>query len=722
MAERTPESNGTPAPSGVVSTLTATLSPVGTPQAAPDTSGLVAVVSVLAKSLGRASVTTVPHAESRLLDPLTALAEASQLRVRPVTLGDRWWRAVEAPMVAFDSEGRPVGILPSHRALRRAAMVVDPDAGTTRTLTPGVARTLSLNAHELVADPDVTSAQALTRWSFTGLGLDVVSVAVLGLLGGLLGLALPVATAAIFSEVVPLADRSRLVGILVGLGAATVAAMVLQIIRGVSLVRGRDRFDDRFQSAVMVRLLSLPTSFFRSASPGELAEDTLAGSRTRSAVLTDNALITLVTGVFALTNAIVMVAIDPGLGAAVIGVAAVLVAVRAEREYRLALTVRPLLAGRARLTGLVLQFVDNIVPIRMANASRRVFTRWADVVGEQAGTEFERLNRFRFTGGLDRAFPTVATVVVIVGALQLPAGGLSAGEFTAFYVAFLQFLVAIVAVTVSVIALLEAGPSLDRSSAILAATPENGMGRLHPGELHGAISITDVVFRYEPDGPPILDGLSVHIDAGEYVAVVGPSGSGKSTLLRLLLGFIQPESGSVRFDGQELNDLDLSAVRRQFGVVLQDGVLFDGSILDAVAGGTTVTYEAVTRAVERAGLGPDVARMPDGLATPIGPGGALLSGGQRQRLIIARALVTEPSIVLFDEATSALDNLSQSVVTDSIAGLAATRIVVAHRLSTIAAADRVIVIDRGRVVEDGTPDHLRSLGGVFARLAARQTL
>lgn len=707
-----------------VTSLSATLSPSSAPRPASGTSGLVAVVSVLARSMGTESVAAVPEAESRILDPLTAIAEASHLRVRPVALGTRWWRAVRRPMVAYRHDGTPVAVLPGSRGVlwrRRGPLAVDPDAGSTKRLDAAVARTLRADASELVAVTDAESTAGVTRWSLRGAGLDVWTVVVLGLVGGLTGLLLPLVTAIVFGEVVPYADRSRLVGLLVALVAATVAAVALQLVRGVALVRARDRFDDRFQSSVMARLLDLPATFFAAVPPGELAEDALAPTRARSA-LDDGVFTTLVTGAFALTNAVVMVAIDPGLGLAVTAVAVVLLVVRVEREWAQQRGLAPLLALRARVTGQVLQLMDNIVPIRVADATTRLFARWADQVGDQVTLDFDRLRRFRMIGALDRSFPTLVTMVLVLLAVQLPTGGIAPGAFMAFYVAFLQLMAGLVAIGVSVVAVADVRPVLARSSVVMAAAPEHDPARHHPGVLTGAIALTDVTFRYQPDAPPVLDGINLHIAAGEYVAVVGPSGSGKSTLLRLLLGFAHPQGGSVRFDGHELTSLDLTSVRRQFGVVLQDGILFDGTVYEAVAGANDVDADDVLAAVRQAGLAADVARMPAGLATPIGPRGALLSGGQRQRLLIARALVTKPVALLFDEATSALDNVSQSLVTETVAELPITRVVVAHRLSTIVAAERVVVLDGGRVVEQGSPEELLAAGQVFARMAARQVL
>ncbi len=243
--------------------------------------------------------------------------------------------------------------------------------------------------------------------------------------------------------------------------------------------------------------------------------------------------------------------------------------------------------------------------------------------------------------------------------------------------------------------LLEILPLWERAQPILQAQPEIDAEKANPGGLSGRITIDHVVFRYGNDGPMTLDDLSIHADPGEFIALVGPSGSGKSTLFRLLLGFETPESGTVYYDGQDLGGLDITSVRRQCGVVLQHSRLMAGSIFDNIASNAVISLDEAWEAAEMSGLADDIKAMPMGLHTVVSEGGSNLSGGQRQRLLIARALALRPRILLFDEATSALDNRTQAIVSASLEQLKITRIVVAHRLSTIRRADRIYVLDGG---------------------------
>jgi ABC-type bacteriocin/lantibiotic exporter with double-glycine peptidase domain len=241
-----------------------------------------------------------------------------------------------------------------------------------------------------------------------------------------------------------------------------------------------------------------------------------------------------------------------------------------------------------------------------------------------------------------------------------------------------------------------------------------------PGELAGSIEINHVNFRYQQDLPMVLRDVSLSVKPGQFAAFVGPSGSGKSTLLRLLLGFEKPESGAIYFDGQDLLGLDIEAVRRQMGVVIQNARLVSGSILNNIVGSAPLTMEDAWEAARQAGLDQDIRELPMGMHTLVSEGGANLSGGQRQRLLIARAMVKKPGIFLFDEATSALDNITQSTVSRSLEALQATRIVVAHRLSTIINADSIFVFEKGTVVQRGTYEELSNEEGLFRKLVQRQ--
>jgi len=298
--------------------------------------------------------------------------------------------------------------------------------------------------------------------------------------------------------------------------------------------------------------------------------------------------------------------------------------------------------------------------------------------------------------------------------------GLTTGVFLAFNVAFGTFIGAITRLSNTVSDVMAIMILRERALPILQAKPEVNERRADPGDLDGRVELDHVVFRYREDGPVILDQVDLRVEPGQFVALVGPSGSGKSTLLRLLLGFESPQSGAVFFDGQDLAGLDVHAVRRQLGVVLQNGKISSGSVFENIVSGTRLTLDDAWEAARAAGFAAEIEAMPMGMHTIISEGGTNLSGGQRQRLLIARALVHRPGILLLDEATSALDNRTQAVVGESLNRLRVTRIVIAHRLSTVRTADRIFVIDSGRIAEQGSFDELAANDGLFARLMARQ--
>lgn len=246
------------------------------------------------------------------------------------------------------------------------------------------------------------------------------------------------------------------------------------------------------------------------------------------------------------------------------------------------------------------------------------------------------------------------------------------------------------------------------------------MSKADPGKLIGKITVDHVTFCYRHDGLVTLDDVSISAEPGEFIALVGASGSGKSTLLRLLLGFETPQAGSVYYDGQDLSGLDVNAVRRQLGVVLQNGQLNSASIFENIAGSAQMTLDEAWEAARMSGFADDITAMPMQMHTVVSEGGSNLSGGQRQRLLIARALALKPRVLFFDEATSALDNKTQAIVSESLDKLQVTRIAIAHRLSTIRNAHRIYVLQAGRVVQQGTFQELAAVEGLFAQLMARQ--
>jgi ABC-type bacteriocin/lantibiotic exporter with double-glycine peptidase domain len=297
---------------------------------------------------------------------------------------------------------------------------------------------------------------------------------------------------------------------------------------------------------------------------------------------------------------------------------------------------------------------------------------------------------------------------------------LPTGQFLAFMATFTQFLIAMLYFSTALTSVFGIVPLYERAAPILHEMPEVVAAKSDPGPLSGAIEVNQIHFGYSSDGPLALQDVCLSVRPGQFVAIVGPSGSGKSTLLRLLLGFERPHGGSIYYNGKDLTALNLQKVRQQMGVVLQDGVLMRGPLYLNIIGSLPLTIDDAWRAARMAAVDLDIKEMPMGMHTVVSEGGRGFSGGQRQRIMIARAIARNPRFLFFDEATSALDNETQAVVNSSLECLQTTRVVVAHRLTTIRRADCIYVLDKGRVVQQGTFEELIAQEGLFREMARRQ--
>jgi len=378
------------------------------------------------------------------------------------------------------------------------------------------------------------------------------------------------------------------------------------------------------------------------------------------------------------------------------------------------------MALQGKLSGVVLQFVSAVAKLRDTGAEERAFMRWSDDFVAMTRHTI-KATRVTIAGNVFNAvFPLVATAAAFAVFAFSLGGSFQTAPFMAYTTAFAQLLAGVVALGLALVTLTTIVPLYERTRPILRAMPGTDETKADPGVILGHIEVDGVSFSYDPEGPPTIRDLSFEARPGEFVAIVGPSGAGKSTLFRILLGFDTPDSGSVHYDGKDLRTLDLTALRRQISTVLQNGRVFSGSIQLNIAGAAQLTQDDLWEAARAAGLEEDIEAMPMGMFTYVAEGGVTLSGGQRQRLLIARALSTKPAVLFFDEATSALDNRTQATVMHSLEELNATRVVIAQRLSTVRAADRIYVIERGQVVQSGPFDELMSKPGLFRRLAERQ--
>lgn len=660
---------------------------------------------------------------STAVDPVLALCRSSGVKYRQVVLEAQWYANDGVPLLGFMvADGRPVALLPNRG---RGYQLYDPADDSVIWVTDDLAKGLKSNAHMFYRpfEPKPLKLRHLALFGLVGTWWDVAGIVALSMLVGLLGLLTPMITGTVFDDVIPSADRARMLEVTVFLLTASVASILLGLSRDYGFLRLETKVETTVQAAVFDRLLSLPAQFFRRYTSGELAQRAFAIGDIRR-LLTNSALSGLFAGVFSVFNLAYMLWLHPTLTVLAIALTAVTVLSLLVVSVFFLRIQFSLVEKHALFAGLTLQLLSAMPKLRVAGAERRGFARWMGLSTEISalGLQAERISqRFGLFNTLWGPLSLAAVYGLIGWLLMRPQGaGLSTGELMAFSSAYGAFSGAMVQMTQVGLGLLAAVPMYRSIKPILDAVPEVDASRPLAPRLTGHIELSHVTFRYHPDTPVVLNKLSLVIEPGQFVAIVGPSGAGKSSVFRLLLGFEQPESGSVMFDGHDLPQFDAASVRQQMGVVLQGARLFRGELFENIACGIPCTMDEAWDAARQAGLSEDIQAMPMGMKTIVGEDGAGLSGGQRQRLMIARAIVGKPKILLFDEATSALDNRTQGIVSRSLESLSVTRVVIAHRLSTIVKADRIFVIDGGNVVQAGTYEELMQQQGLFAELAKRQ--
>jgi ATP-binding cassette subfamily C protein len=651
-------------------------------------------------------------------DPLAAIAGASRVRTRRVALRGRWWTGEHGPLLAFrEADQRPVALLPSAGGYT----LYDPGAHTRERVTATVAATLAVFAQTFYRrfEDGGLSLRDLLTFGLRGCKADLLRILLAGLAVGALGLLVPIVTGVLFDRAIPGAQRMLLLQLGAGLAVAAFATALFELTRAIAVVRLGSRLSASLEAAFMDRLLDLPASFFRRYTAGDLTQR-VQGIQTMRDTLSGAVVTTLLSGAFSALSFILLFIYDARLGLLACGLIVVLglglaVAISLQVRYQ-----RTIAAWAGVVAGRTLELINGVAKFRVAGAEDRAFAYWASRFADQRRVAYQARTVSDGLAVFHAAYPVLASLAVFgVVALVLDPRP-SIGSFLAYNAAFGQLVAAAVGIGGAVMAVLAIVPLYERMRPILDTPAEVDASKADPGELSGTLEVDAVAFRYSRDGPLVLDDVSLECRPGEFVALVGPSGSGKSTLLRLLLGFETPTAGAILYDGRDLTSLDLRAVRGQIGTVLQNGRLLSGDIFTNIVGAAGLTLEDAWEAARMVGLDEEIQAMPMGMHTVIGEGGNTLSGGQRQRLLIARAIVSRPRLVFFDEATSALDNRTQEIVSRSLDRLAATRIVIAHRLSTIVHADRIYVLERGRVVECGTYRELMRRRGVFARLARRQ--
>lgn len=652
------------------------------------------------------------------ISPVERIAVASRVRTRAVRLDGRWWRTNTGPLVGhWAKSGAPVALL--WRRGRYEA--VNPASGLRMRIGSATAEELEPRAvmfYRPLPEQPMT-AWRLLRFSLRDTRTDVRNLMLAALVTVGLGALVPIATGQVLGVYVPTAQKSLIVQVALAVVIASIVSAAFMLLQNLTVLRMEGRIEASLQPAVWDRLLRLPTRFFTERSTGELASAAMGISAIRR-VLSGIGPVAVQASTVGAMNLVLLLCYSVPLALAAIGMLLVIGAVFLGMGLWQLRWQRQLVELGNKLNNQAFQTLRGLPKLRVAAAESFAYAAWAREFARSRELQ-QRAGRIRnLTAVLDAVYLPLCSLTMFMLLAGPARGSMSAGEFLTFNTSVTMLLTSVTQVSGALVSAAAVLPMFEQIKPVLDEAPEVRGGSAQPGALSGAIEARTLSFRYTDDGPLVLDDVSLQVRPGEFVAIVGPSGCGKSTLLRLLIGFDKPASGSVLYDGQDLAALDQAAVRRQCGVVLQNAQPLTGSILDCICGAEAFSQEEAWAAAEMAGLAEDIKRMPMGLHTMISGGGAI-SGGQRQRLMIAQALIRRPRILFFDEATSALDNETQRIVIESTRALSASRVVIAHRLSTVLDADRVIVMSDGRVVEQGRPaDLLARAGGHLHELVRRQ--
>ncbi len=567
---------------------------------------------------------------------------------------------------------------------------------------------------------------------------DWKTIAIASFVTGLIPLITPIVTETVFKDIIPILDRKGLATVTQVMMVAGFTTAALTTTRSVAFLRLSSACGKTLQAALIIRLFSLPAKFFRRFQSGDLA-NRLMGFEAITLLLSENVFGGIFNLVFSFWSLGLMLYYSLKLTATALGIWLIYLIISGFIISRLVRSQRKMTEAKNKTAGILQQIFTGLQKFRVKGAEEQAYHLWGEKFAEEWRWNFSVRWLTNYNTVITAVQPILlALALYYVGLKELaenpatgeaatilsetfsPAEPLTVAKFIAFQAAYSAFNVSLNAVMPILEQFAAVRPLFENLQPILDTEPEAAEEKKEAGLLSGTIEARHLTFSYGEGLPEVLHDVSFRVAAGEHLAIVGPSGCGKSTLVRLLLGFESPASGAVYYDGQDLADLDLPSVRSQMGVVLQNGQLMTGDIYRNIAGTSDLTLDDAWAAAEAAGVANDIREMPMQMQTVISEGSTNISGGQRQRILIARALAMKPSIIICDEATSALDNRTQSIVTASLDQLKVTRVVIAHRLSTIRHADRILVLNEGRIEEIGTFDELIAKDGLFASFVKRQ--
>jgi len=651
---------------------------------------------------------------------LAQWAHHANIRLRRVALRDDWWRRSGTPLLATrEADGAPLALLPRPQGgyqWRDAAGA----GGVVGEREAGQLRHFAHSFHGRLPDQPLALLELL-RFGWRGALSDIRTMLAASLTAGGLGAMTPAAVGYVFQSVIPVSELGLLASFAAVIAVLALAKGMLKLTSDLASLRIEGRLGNGLQSAFFDRMLRLPLDFYASQSSGDLANRLTTVDMVRRSFA--GVAVALSTSLFYTAGAFGTMLYFMPKAAWIAGTQIVLLwGLAAWFGWR---QVRVLFEGEqieGNMAALAVQLIQGVPKLRLAGAEDRAFGLWgrgfAQMRARLANSRRVQIN-FQVVVVVAEVLLS-ATVYVVLG--YADGDKPSTSEFLALVAALTTFTSGGMALAQAIMAAISLRPFMERLRPIMNARPDAPAHAGAEAPLSGALEVSRATFTYRGQAGPVLRNVSFKVTPGQFVAVIGASGSGKSTLLRLLLGFEQPDAGGIYYDGNDLHSLNPASVRRQIGVVLQNGRAMAGSLFENIAVTHECTHDEVWEAVRLAGLEDDVRAMPMGLHTILSEGNATLSGGQVQRLLLARALAGKPKLLMLDEATSALDNRTQAVITEALNKMAVTRIVIAHRLSTVMQADQILVLHNGEIVERGTYDELVALGGHFTALAKRQLL
>ena len=642
------------------------------------------------------------------------------LMYRSVKLEQGWYKDAFGPMLAYRKEdGMAVALLPKRFVgywfrdpvtgkktdlNRKTAEIFEPDA---------ICFYRPLPLKKLgIADLIKYLAECLSSG-------DILSIVVLTFVATLVGMLMTNANKALTGFVLQSKNLSLLLGTAAFTLSVIISTQLLDGVRALMMNRLEIKTSLSVEAAMMMRVMNLPANFFRKYASGELSSRYDAVNQLCSLLL-GNIFSTGLGAIFSLMYITQIFRYAPALVAPALLIVLVSIAVSILSSLTQIKVSRQVMEKGSKENGLSYALITGIQKIKLAGAEKRAFARWARQYADAVELSYNPPLLIKANTAITSGISLAGTIVLYYLAAKTRV---NPSEYIAFNTAFGAVTAAFASLTGVALSVAQIKPILEMAQPILETEPESAENKTMVTKLSGNIELSNVYFRYNQNMPYVVNGMSLKIRAGEYIAIVGSTGCGKSTLVRLMLGFETPEKGAVYYDGKDLSGLDLRSLRRRIGTVTQDGSLFQGDIYsNIVISAPQLTLDDAWAAAELAGIADDIRAMPMGMQTMISEGQGGISGGQKQRLMIARAVAPKPKILIFDEATSALDNRTQKQVSEALDALKCTRIVIAHRLSTIKNCDRILVLDKGQILEDGTYDELIAKNGFFAELVERQRL